>query len=142
MRRGESKPAWVAWVAACACASPASAEDALAVAARRLGVENISSLEVEAALFDHPDVTEAAVFAVPHDALGEEVGAVVRLTDGATVTTEDLRAHVAAQLAPFKVPAHLWLTEEPFPRGPTGKIQKREMKAAYTRPTRTSNKSP
>ena len=73
---------------------------------------------------------------MPHEALGEEVGAVVRLADGATVTTEDLRAHVAERLAPFKVPAHLWLTDDPFPRGPTGKIQKREIKAAYTQPTR------
>jgi long-chain acyl-CoA synthetase len=96
------------------------------------GGENISSIEVEAALFDHPAVTEAAVFAVPHDALGEEVGAVVRLADGAKATTHELRAHVAERLAPFKVPAHLWLTDEPFPRGPTGKIQKRELKAAYT----------
>jgi acyl-CoA synthetase (AMP-forming)/AMP-acid ligase II len=99
------------------------------------GGENISSLEVEAALFDHPAVTEAAVFAVPHDALGEEVGAVVRLADGASATPDELRAHVAASLAPFKVPAHVWLTDEPFPRGPTGKIQKRELKAAYTQPT-------
>ncbi len=96
------------------------------------GGENISSLEVEAALFDHPDVTEAAVFAVPHDALGEEVGAVVRLADGASATPEELRAHVGRKLAPFKVPAHVWLTDDPFPRGPTGKIQKRELKVAYT----------
>ncbi|HEX3454795.1 MAG TPA: class I adenylate-forming enzyme family protein [Gaiellaceae bacterium] len=98
------------------------------------GGENISSLEVEAALFDHPAVVEAAVFAVPHDVLGEEVGAVVRMADGATATPAELRAHVAAQLAPFKVPAHLWLTDEPFPKGPTGKTQKRELKAAYTQP--------
>jgi long-chain acyl-CoA synthetase len=98
------------------------------------GGENISSLEVEAALFDHPAVAEAAVFAVPHEVLGEEVGAVVRLADGATATPDELRAHVAERLAPFKVPAHVWLTDEPFPRGPTGKTQKRELKAAYTQP--------
>jgi len=99
------------------------------------GGENISSLEVEAVLFDHPAVTEAAVFAVPHDTLGEEVGAVVRLADGASATPDELRTHVAERLAPFKVPAHVWLTDEPFPLGPTGKIQKRELKAAYTQPT-------
>ena len=80
-------------------------------------------------------VAEAAVFAVPHEALGEEVGAVVRLADGASATPDELRTHVAGQLAPFKVPAHVWLTDEPFPRGPTGKTQKRELKAAYTQPT-------
>jgi acyl-CoA synthetase (AMP-forming)/AMP-acid ligase II len=67
--------------------------------------------------------------------LGEEVGAVVRLADGASATPDELRAHVAERLAPFKVPAHVWLTDEPFPLGPTGKIQKRELKAAYTQPT-------
>jgi len=96
------------------------------------GGENISSLEVEAALFDHPAVLEAAVFPVPHPQLGEEVGAVVRLKPDASVTEDDLRAHAASVLAPFKVPAHLWLRDEPFPRGATGKIQKRELKAAYT----------
>ena len=95
------------------------------------GGENIASLEVEAALFDHPDVSEAAVFGVPHEALGEEVGAVVRLREGGTVTGEDLRAHVASRLAPFKVPAHVWFTDDPLPRGPTGKLQKRALKATF-----------
>jgi acyl-CoA synthetase (AMP-forming)/AMP-acid ligase II len=96
------------------------------------GGENISSIEVEAALFEHPAVLEAAVFPVPHPALGEEVGAVVRVRAGAQVTVEELRAHTARVLAPFKVPAHIWLTDLPFPRGATGKMQKRELKAAYT----------
>jgi acyl-CoA synthetase (AMP-forming)/AMP-acid ligase II len=96
------------------------------------GGENISSLEVEAALYDHPDVLEAAVFAVPHDVLGEEVGAVVRLRPDADVSVDDLRAHAAGALAPFKVPAHIWLQEEPFPRGATGKLLKRDLRAAYT----------
>jgi long-chain acyl-CoA synthetase len=95
------------------------------------GGENISSIEVEAALFEHPAVLEAAVFPVPHDALGEEVGAVVRLKVDATATTNELREHTAGLLAPFKVPAHIWLRDEPFPRGPTGKIQKRDLKAIY-----------
>jgi len=95
------------------------------------GGENISSIEVEAALFEHPAVLEAAVFPVAHDVLGEEVGAVVRLQADATTTTDELREHTAGLLAPFKVPAHIWLRDEPFPRGPTGKIQKRDLKAIY-----------
>jgi long-chain acyl-CoA synthetase len=98
------------------------------------GGENISSIEVEAALFEHPAVLEAAVFAVPHEVLGEEVGAVVHVKDGSSATADELRAHAAARLAPFKVPAHIWLTDEPFPRGATGKVLKREIKAAYTKP--------
>jgi long-chain acyl-CoA synthetase len=95
------------------------------------GGENISSIEVEAALFEHPTVLEAAVFPVPHAVLGEEVGAVVRLQPDATTTADELQEHAARLLAPFKVPAHLWLTDDPLPRGPTGKIQKRELKSAY-----------
>lgn len=95
------------------------------------GGENISSIEVEAALFDHPSVLEAAVFAVPHDVLGEEVGAVIRLQPGTSVSVEELRAHAGELLAPFKVPTHVWFTDEPFPRGATGKIQKRDLKRAF-----------
>ena len=96
------------------------------------GGENISSIEVEAALYEHPSVLEAAVFAVPHPVLGEEVGAVVRLRPDASVSVDDLRDHAAGILAPFKVPAHIWVREDAFPRGATGKIQKRELKATYT----------
>jgi acyl-CoA synthetase (AMP-forming)/AMP-acid ligase II len=98
------------------------------------GGENISSLEVEAALFEHPSVAEAAVFSVPHDVLGEEVGAVVRLKEGATTTIDELRVHAAQLLAPFKVPAHIWLTDEPFPRGATGKVLKRDIRSTYNKP--------
>ena len=96
------------------------------------GGENISSLEVEAALYQHPAVNEAAAFPIPHPTLGEEVGAVVHLKDGSQATVDELRQHAIEVLAPFKVPAHIWLHDEPFPRGATGKIQKRELKAAYT----------
>lgn len=95
------------------------------------GGENISSLEVEAALLSHPSVLEAAVFAVPHESLGEEVGAAVYCKEGERLEIEALRAHAAERLAPFKVPAHLWWAEEPLPRGATGKIQKREIKNRY-----------
>jgi long-chain acyl-CoA synthetase len=95
------------------------------------GGENISSIEVEAALFEHPSVLEAAVFAVPHQVLGEEVGAVVRLRPGTAATADELRSHAAARLAAFKVPAHFWFTADPFPRGATGKIQKRDLRSTY-----------
>ena len=93
------------------------------------GGENISSLEVEAALYEHPAVLDVAVFAVPHDTLGEEVGAAVRLRPGATVDEEALRAHAASLLSPYKVPSEIWLLDDPFPRSPTGKLLKREMKS-------------
>ena len=96
------------------------------------GGENISSIEVEAALFEHPAVLEAAVFPVPHEVLGEEVGAVVQLRADASTTSDELRVHAAALIAPFKVPAHIWIQDAPLPRGPTGKIQKRELRAKFT----------
>jgi long-chain acyl-CoA synthetase len=95
------------------------------------GGENISSIEVEAALFEHPSVLEAAVFAVPHQVLGEEVGAVVHLQPGADVSVEELRAHTSRLLAPFKVPAHIWLTDDPLPRSAAGKVLKRDLKGVY-----------
>jgi long-chain acyl-CoA synthetase len=92
------------------------------------GGENISSVEVEAALFEHPAVTDAAVIGVPHPVLGEEVGAVVHTAPGATVGEDELRQHVAARLAAFKVPARIWFSDDPLPRNPAGKILKRDLK--------------
>lgn len=95
------------------------------------GGENISSIEVEDALFSHPDVLEVGVFSVPHPVLGEEVGAAVHLRPGSAATPDGLRAHAATLLAPYKVPAHIWLVPEPLPRGATGKLLKRELKATF-----------
>ena len=92
------------------------------------GGENIYAAEVEAALYEHPDVTEAAIIGVPHDRLGEEVGAVVRVRDGVEVTEQDVREHVAARLAAFKVPAHVWIVDDDLPRNASGKVLKRELR--------------
>jgi len=91
------------------------------------GGENVYAAEVEAALFEHPDIVDVAIIGVPHDRLGEEVGAVVRGRDGATLTEDDVRAHVAARLAAFKVPTRVWLVDTELPRNATGKILKREL---------------
>lgn len=95
------------------------------------GGENISTLEVESVLFEHPAVLEAAVFATPHATLGEEVAAVVRLQPGSSVTAEELRAHATLRLAPYKVPTHVWLTGDALQRGATGKLLKRAIQAEY-----------
>jgi long-chain acyl-CoA synthetase len=88
------------------------------------GGENVYCVEVEEALFEHPDVIDAAVVGVPHKVLGEEVKAVVQVKAGSTVTIEDLRAHCAGRLADFKVPAYVDLRDEPLPRNPAGKVLK------------------
>ena len=92
------------------------------------GGENVYSVEVEAALFEHPAVADVAVIGIPHQVLGEEVGAVVQLRPGATATDDELRAHVAERLAAFKVPVRVWFREEPLPRNPAGKVLKRELR--------------
>jgi acyl-CoA synthetase (AMP-forming)/AMP-acid ligase II len=105
------------------------------------GGENVYCVEVEAALHDHPDVGDAAVLGVPHPVLGEEVAAVVRLRPGATVTADELRAHVGRSLAAFKVPAHVLVRDEQLPRNPTGKILKRELRRVVDEEVRTLRRS-
>jgi len=96
------------------------------------GGENISCIEVEAAIYSHPDVFEAAVFGLPDERLGEIVGAAIVLNEGASVDEDALRAHLAGQLATFKIPARIWLRSEKLPRIASGKIFKRELKSDYT----------
>ena len=95
------------------------------------GGENVYCAEVEAALYEHPAVHEAAVFGVPHERLGEEVAAVVVPRAGATVTAEDLQGHVKERLAPFKVPTRIAVWSDPLPRNPAGKVLKRDLRTTF-----------
>ncbi len=90
------------------------------------GGYNVYPREIEEVLYEHPGVREVAVVGVPHADLGEEVGAAVALKDGAEVTPDELRAFVKEQVAGYKYPRHVWLVDE-LPKGPTGKILKREI---------------
>ncbi|GAA3468825.1 class I adenylate-forming enzyme family protein [Nonomuraea roseola] len=90
------------------------------------GGENVYCAEVEAALFEHPSVDDAAVIGVPHDELGEEVGAVIRLS--APATPEELTAFLKERIAGFKVPAHFWFRDAELPRNPGGKILKTRLR--------------
>ena len=94
------------------------------------GGENIYCAEVEAAIYEHPAVYEAAVFGVPDPRLGEEVAAAVVLKPGATLTVEELQAHVRERLAPFKVPALVTFSTEQLPRTAAGKILKKDLRAS------------
>jgi acyl-CoA synthetase (AMP-forming)/AMP-acid ligase II len=93
------------------------------------GGENVYCSEVEAALFEHPAVTDAAAIGIPHHVFGEEVGAVVHLAPGASASEVELREFVATRLAAFKVPVRIWFRDDPLPRNPSGKILKRDLKA-------------
>jgi long-chain acyl-CoA synthetase len=92
--------------------------------------ENVYCAEVEAAIYEHPGVYEAAVFGVPHERLGEEVAAAVYVRPGHTLSEADLAAFLAERLAPFKVPSRVALHDEPLPRNPAGKILKRDLREA------------
>lgn len=92
------------------------------------GGYNVYPREVEEVFYSHPAVREAAVVGLPHDEYGEEVGAAVSLKDGAGATPEELRAYVRERVASYKYPRHVWIVAD-LPKGPTGKILKREISA-------------
>ena len=92
------------------------------------GGENVYCSEVEAALFEHDAVMDAAVVGIPHLVLGEEVGAVVQLKPGRVVPVDELQSHVRARLAGFKVPVQIWFRDDDLPRNPAGKVLKRDLR--------------
>jgi acyl-CoA synthetase (AMP-forming)/AMP-acid ligase II len=96
------------------------------------GGENIACLEVESALYKHTSVSEASVFALPDERLGEVVGAVVYVDKDSNITSEEaLKEFVAEHLAKFKVPSKVWIINQNLPRLGSGKIDKRALKEAY-----------
>ena len=90
------------------------------------GGYNVYPREVEEVLYEHPAVQEAAVVGVGDGKLGEEVAAAVVLKKGEHVTESDLRAFVKERVASYKYPRTIWFADE-LPKGPTGKILKREI---------------
>ena len=92
------------------------------------GGENVYCSEVEAVIYRHPAVAEAAVFAVPDERMGEEVGMAIVLQAGKTLVAEDARAFMAQTLAKYKIPSRIWFLDEPLPRNASGKFVKRTLK--------------
>ncbi len=88
---------------------------------------NVYPREVEEVLYEHEDVVEAAVIGVPHESHGEEVKAVVALTQDGKASAEDLKAFCKERLAAYKYPRIVEIVPE-LPKGPTGKILKRELR--------------
>ncbi|MCZ6829143.1 MAG: class I adenylate-forming enzyme family protein [Gammaproteobacteria bacterium] len=91
------------------------------------GGENVYCSEVETVLFKHEALAECAVFSVPDERLGEEVGAAIYPTPGASVTADELREFCKDHLAAYKIPRYIWILDEPLPRNASGKFVKREM---------------
>ncbi len=95
------------------------------------GGENISCQEVEAALYTHPGVAEAAVFGLADERFGEVPGAVVHARDGEMLTQAALQAFLGEHIAAFKVPARIWVSEVALPRLGTEKIDKVALRNTY-----------
>jgi len=92
------------------------------------GGYNVYPREIEEVLYEHPAVFEAAVIGMPHGELGEEVGAAVVLKPGASATPQELQQYAKDRVAAYKYPRKVWLVEA-LPKGPTGKILRREVRA-------------
>jgi long-chain acyl-CoA synthetase len=90
------------------------------------GGYNVYPREVEEVLYEHPKIREAAVVGVPHDEWGEEIGACVVCHEGEELGADEVSEYVKERIAAYKYPRLVWFSEE-LPKGPTGKILKREI---------------
>ncbi|UJA20290.1 long-chain fatty acid--CoA ligase [Thermoleophilia bacterium SCSIO 60948] len=90
------------------------------------GGYNVYPREIEELLYEHPAIEEAAVIGVHDDSLGEEIAAAVVIKQGESASEDEIRDHVKEQVAAYKYPRHVYLMDE-LPKGPTGKILKREI---------------
>ena len=95
------------------------------------GGENISCQEVEAALYEHPQVAETAVFGLADERFGEVPAAVVHPRDGAALDAETLQAFLKERIAAFKIPGRIWIAPDALPRLGTEKIDKVGIKKRY-----------
>ncbi len=94
------------------------------------GGENVSSIEVEDAVFSHPAVAEVAVIGIPDEKWGELVTAMVVLAEGRTATAEEIIAHTRTRLAGYKAPKRVEFRDE-LARTATGKIQKFKLREPF-----------
>jgi fatty-acyl-CoA synthase len=94
------------------------------------GGENVSSIEVEDAVFSHPAVAEVAVIGAPDDKWGEMVTALVVVAEGETVSAEEIIAHCRGKIAGYKIPKRIEFRDE-LARTATGKIQKFKLRESF-----------
>lgn len=94
------------------------------------GGENISSIEVENILYEHPAVIEAAAISIPHEKWGETPHAVVVVRDRETVTEEEIIAFARERLAHYKAPTSVSFVKE-LPKTGSGKIQKAHLRNEF-----------
>ena len=95
------------------------------------GGENISSIEVERAIFSHPAVLECAVVSAPDPQWGEVPAAIVVIKPGQQLGEPELSVYLQGRIAKFKMPSHFVFSEGPLPKTGTGKIIKRELRETF-----------
>jgi long-chain acyl-CoA synthetase len=95
------------------------------------GGYNVYPREIEEVIYQIPEVSEAAVYGVPHPDLGEEIAAVVLPKEGARIDPEAIRAYVKERVAPYKYPRVVTVVQEPLPKSGSGKILKKEIRKRY-----------
>jgi long-chain acyl-CoA synthetase len=95
------------------------------------GGENVYSAEVEAAIYEIPEVKETAVFGIPDEKWGELVAAAVVLRPGTNLSAEELKQHCKTRIASYKVPRHIEFMTEELPKSGSGKILKRVLREKY-----------
>ena len=95
------------------------------------GGENVYSGEVEAAIYEIPEVKEAAVFGIPDEKWGELVAAAVVLRPGTNLSPEELKQYCKTRIASYKVPRHIEFVIEELPKSGSGKILKRVLREKY-----------
>src|SRR5215470_15340000 len=95
------------------------------------GGYNVYPREVEEVLYEHPKIREAAVVGVPHDEWGEEIGACVVCHEGEELGPDEVSKYVKERIAAYKYPRIVWFLDD-LPKGPTGKILKREIEPPAT----------
>jgi len=94
------------------------------------GGAKISLREIDAALLEHPQVSQAATFPVPHPTLGEDIAAAIVVLDKDQITEPMIREYLLKRLAAFKVPSHISFVDE-IPKGSTGKIQRLKLAEVF-----------
>ena len=96
------------------------------------GGENISAQEVQTVSLEHPDVIEAAIFALPNERLGEIVGACVFCGETSNADEDSLKEFLRKSLAAYKIPEHIWFKKKPLPRVASEKIDVEALKKEYS----------
>lgn len=91
---------------------------------------NVYPREVEEVLISHPEISNAAVYGIPHDTHGQEIAASITLQAGSSLDADSIREWISEQIAAYKYPRVIEIVKE-FPLGPSGKILKRELVAQH-----------